>query len=85
MANRILNTAIKPKKKVATEAAIEYVIPLGGDGWVVKNSKSKTFTVITDNKREALTIARGIAKNKQRELVIYGRNGQIEKTESYVA
>ena len=85
MAKRVLNTVVKPGKKVAEEATQEYVLPLGGDGWLVKNSKSKTFTVITDNKKDALKIARDIAKSKQRELVIYGRNGEIEKRESYVA
>jgi len=85
VAKKTGNISSTSKKKIVAEATMEYVIPLGGDGWVVKNSKSKTFTVITDNKREALTIAQGIAKNKQRELVIFGRDGEIEKTESYVA
>lgn len=46
------------------------------NGWMVKNSASSKFTVITDNKREAITIAREIAKSKGRELIIHGKDGQ---------
>ena len=61
---------------------IEYVLPLG-NGWVVKNKAAKVFTVITDTKKEAITIARSIAKNKKRELVVYGRGGVVELKEAY--
>jgi hypothetical protein len=72
-------------KKQAEVTAIEYVLPLGGNGWVVKNSNAKTFTVITDSKQEAIIIARNIAKTKHIELVVHGRNGRIERRESYVS
>lgn len=70
-------------KKIKANEAIEYVLPLGGNGWVVKNSKATKFTVITDSKREAVSIARNIAKQKQIELVVHGRNGQVEIRENY--
>ncbi len=78
-------TQLPVEKVINNGSTIEYVLPLGGDGWMVKNSRSKTFTVITDNKREAVSIARGIAKTKQIQLEIYGRDGNIEKTESYAS
>jgi hypothetical protein len=69
-------------KKIVNNGTIEYVLPLGGNGWMVKNNKAAKFTVITDSKKEAISITRGI---KQIQLVIYGRDGNIEKSESYIA
>ena len=73
----------KSKKGTSGVISIQYVLPLGGNGWVVKNNKAAKFTVITDSKREAITIARNIAKNKQIELVVHGRDGSIELRENY--
>ncbi|MDH7461345.1 DUF2188 domain-containing protein [Chitinophagaceae bacterium 26-R-25] len=64
---------------------IQLVIPLGGTGWMVKASNAKTFTVITDSKAEAITIARNIAQNKHCQMIVHGRSGAIEKTENYRA
>jgi ribosomal protein L32E len=71
------------KKNASKVISIQYVLPLGGNGWVVKNNKAAKFTVITDSKREAISIARNIAKNKQIELVVHGRDGSIEIRENY--
>jgi hypothetical protein len=71
------------KKVPARVSSIQYVLPLGGNGWVVKNNKAAKFTVITDSKREAISIARNIAKNKQIELVVHGRDGSVERRENY--
>lgn len=72
----------KNTKKVSN--GVEHVIPLG-NGWVVKNSEATKFTVITDNKQEAITIARQIAKSKGSELVIHGKDGSILCRKSYAA
>ena len=69
----------------AQKRVIEYVFPIGAEGWVVKNSGSTAFTLITDSKQEAVSMAREIAKKLQIELIVHNRNGQIEKQESYVA
>lgn len=74
--------AKKTLKSVSNSA--EHVIPLG-NGWVVKNSAAQKFTVITDNKREAITIAREIAKSKGHELIIHGKDGSIISRKSYAA
>ncbi len=71
-------------KKSAIDGNVQYVLPLG-NGWVVKNSQAKKFTAITDNKKDALVIARTIAKYKQIELVIYGKDGKIQSRENYHA
>ncbi|MBO9204490.1 MULTISPECIES: DUF2188 domain-containing protein [Niastella] len=73
----------KVKKVPAKVSTIQYVLPLGGNGWLVRDNKAAKFTEITDNKREAVSIARHIAKNKKIELVIYGRDGNEEKRENY--
>ena len=60
----------------------QHVLPLG-NGWVVKGEGSKRFTVITETQRDAIAVARGIAKNNKSELVIYGRDGKIREKDSY--
>ena len=61
---------------------IQYVLPLG-NGWVVKRNTAKSFTVITETKREAVSIARSIAKSKHHELIVHGKNGAILIRENY--
>ena len=60
----------------------QHVVPLG-NGWAVKGEGSKRFTVITETQRDAITVARGIAKNNNSELVIHGRDGRIRDKDSY--
>jgi hypothetical protein len=81
---------IKSKKIVRKSAkrsspgkrTTEHVIPLG-NGWVVKNSDTDKFTVISDSKTEAVKIARQIAKQKGLELVIHAKDGSIQEQVSY--
>jgi uncharacterized protein YdaT len=67
---------------VAHQKGEQHVIPLG-NGWVVKTGNSKTFTVITDNKKEAVEIAKSIAKTKKSAVVVHGKFGVIERTEAF--
>lgn len=60
----------------------QHVVPLG-NGWAVKREGSKKFTVITETQRNAITVAREIAKNSKSELVIHGRDGKIRDKDSY--
>lgn len=71
------------KKKATKAVRIQYVLPLG-NGWVVKNSLASKFTLITDTKREAITVARSIGKPKDAKLMVYWRNGLLEIAESYL-
>ena len=66
----------KPEKKIGL------VIPIG-NGWAVKTSISGKLLLVSDNKREAVSIARDIAKWHESKLVIYGKDGNITTT-SYV-
>jgi len=60
----------------------QHVMPLG-NGWAVKGEGNKNFTVITETQRDAITVARAIAKNNKSELVIYGKDGKIREKDSY--
>lgn len=60
----------------------QHVIPLG-NGWAVKKEGSSRFTVITDNQRDAIRVAREIAKNQSSELTVYGKDGKIREKSSY--
>ncbi len=75
--------AKKNSSRVAVRKGGEqHVIPLG-NGWVVKTGSSKTFTVISDNKKEAVEIAKSIAKAKKSGVIVHGKFGVIESTESF--
>lgn len=60
----------------------QHVVPLG-NGWAVKGEGSKKFTVITETQKDAITVAKGIAKNNKSELVIHGKDGKIRDKDSY--
>jgi hypothetical protein len=82
--NRKTKNAVKSAKKAGKlKESAEYVLPLGGTGWVVKNSNAKQFTAILDSKREAVKIARSLAKQYGRVLVIFGKDGNIQQQISY--
>jgi hypothetical protein len=51
--------------------------------WSVKTAGNNLYTVITRTKKEAIDIARLIAKSQKSELVIHGRNGRIQDRDSY--
>ena len=52
-------------------------------GWQVKGAGNSRATVRTSTQREAITIARDIARNQKSELFIHGTNGQIHARDSY--
>lgn len=60
----------------------QHVVPLG-NGWAVKGEGSKKFSVITETQKDAITVAKGIAKNNKSELVIHGKDGRIRDKDSY--
>ena len=60
----------------------QHVVPYKGK-WAVKGEGNKKVTKITDTQKEALEIAKEIAKNKNAEVVIHKKNGQIRDKDSY--
>ena len=61
----------------------QHVTPHKNGGWQVKGAGNKKATVITRTQSEAKNIARSIARNKQSEMIIHGKNGQIREKNSY--
>lgn len=53
------------------------------DGWQVKGEGNSKATKVTPTQKEAINIAIPIAKNKQSEVVIHGKDGRIRDKDSY--
>ena len=51
--------------------------------WKIKGEGNEKATKIVETQKEAIDIAREIAKNQQSELVIHKTNGQIREKNSY--
>jgi hypothetical protein len=69
-------------KKVANGKRIQYVLPVG-NGWVVKSSYRAKWSLITVSKREAITIARNLAKETHTELIVFAKDGRITIQANY--
>ncbi len=61
----------------------QHVVPNPNGGWNVKGAGAKRATVHTDTKRSAVNIARNISRNQHSELIIHGKNGQIQSRDSH--
>ncbi len=60
----------------------QHVVPHNGK-WGVRGAGNSKVTKTVDTQKEAINIARDIAKNQQSELVIHRRNGQIRDKDSF--
>jgi hypothetical protein len=54
-----------------------------GDKWIAKGEGNQRATRVVDTQKEAISIARRIAKNQQSELTIRGVDGKIRDKRSY--
>ncbi len=61
----------------------QHVTPHPSGGWQVKGSGNERATARTTTQADAISIARGIAINKQSEVIIHRPNGQIRDKNSY--
>jgi uncharacterized protein YdaT len=59
-----------------------HVVP-NGDDWAVKTEKSEKAYRVVETQKEAIEIARDVAKHQESELLIHGKNGQIRQRDSY--
>ena len=59
----------------------QHVVPSGGR-WSVRKAGSERASGVFDTQREAISAARGIAKNQGSELYIHGEDGRIRRHES---
>lgn len=60
----------------------QHVVP-HPDGWAVKAEGADRATRVTETQREAMDIAREIAKNQSSERIVHGENGRIRQKNSY--
>jgi len=60
----------------------QHVVP-HGKAWAVKGDGNVKNTKITPTQKEAINIARDIAKNQQSELVIRNKAGKIRDKDSF--
>ena len=60
----------------------QHVVP-NGNNWAVKGEGNSKNTRNTQTQKEAINIARTIARKEQSELVIHGKDGQIRQKDSY--
>ena len=63
-------------------AKTQHVVPQGGR-WAVRGAGSQRATRVTSTQREALTVAREIARRQGTDVVIHGRDGRIRDKDSY--
>lgn len=59
-----------------------HVLPNQGN-WRVQTDGSKKAYRTTSTQKEAIEIAKQVAKNNKSELLIHGKNGQIREKNSY--
>ncbi len=52
-------------------------------GWAIKGEGNKRATKVTKTQKEAINIAKKIAKNQKSELYIQNREGKIRSKDSY--
>lgn len=60
-----------------------HVVPNPNKGWDVKRSGGQRASAHTNTKAEAEKIAREISINQKTELVIHGRDGKIQRSDSH--
>ncbi len=60
----------------------QHVVP-HEKGWTVKGAGNERNTKIVPTQKEAIDIAREIAKNQQSELVIHNKEGKIREKDSF--
>ena len=59
----------------------QHVVP-HKKGWAVKGAGNQNATKVTATQKEAINVARGIAKNQKSELVIHNTKGVIRQKNS---
>jgi len=60
----------------------QHVVP-HPKGWAVKGEGNKKPTKVVKTQKEAITIAKKIAKNQNSEVIIHNKKGKIRDKDSY--
>jgi hypothetical protein len=61
----------------------QHVVPTEDGRWGVRGEGNNRRTHITNTQKEAINLAREIARNQRSELLIHGRDGKIRKRDSH--
>ena len=61
----------------------QHVTPHPDGGWQVKGAGNSRATVRTETQKEAIDIARDIARNQESELIIHRENDRIRERDSH--
>lgn len=61
----------------------QHVTPHKSGKWQVKGAGNSKATVVTNTQKEAIKIAKDIAKNQGSELIIHNQQGRIRERNSY--
>lgn len=61
----------------------QHVTPHPDGGWQVKGEGNGRATKRTSTQKEAIDIAREIARNQEAELIIHGKDGRIREKDSH--
>ena len=82
-----MDVIIAVRKRIVVKGGItmgknQHVLPHGYD-WQVKGEGNSKATVVTDTQKEAISIAREIARNQNSELIIHGADGRIREKDSH--
>ena len=60
----------------------QHVVP-HNKGWAVKGAGNEKATKVTSTQKEAINVARSIAKNQKSELLVHNTKGQIRQKDSF--
>lgn len=60
----------------------QHVVP-HSSGWAVKGAGNQKVTKVTSTQKEAINVARNIAKNQKSELLVHNQKGQIRQKDSF--
>ena len=60
----------------------QHVVPKDGN-WAIKGAGNEKATKVVETQKEAIEIAKKIAKNQESEMLIHNKKGQIRERNSY--
>jgi hypothetical protein len=59
------------------------VVPNPSGGWDLRRGGAERATAHFPNKQETIDYGRQVSRNQQTELVIHGRDGRIQRSDSH--
>lgn len=68
---------------MAGKGKSHHVVPNPAGGWDGRRANSERSSGHFDTKQQAIDATRTISRNQGTELVIHGRNGQIQQKDSH--